>query len=125
MVSKNYSYLFVQLYGFSYSHLIWIYWFSNKSILPRNGAFTTPDQSGPGSNGNEEMIPHSLMLQNGRLTTRYSLISNLGTPFCGEVILSLYKRCCPCILGFTNSFLALGYEYQIKMKVSQQKIGTY
>ena len=67
---------------------------SNRSIWPIDGTLTgTLDQSGPGSNSNEGLIPSSLQLQNWGLIIRRSLVWYQGVlplcrgsyPFAGEI----------------------------------------
>ena len=45
---------------------------------------TSQNQSGPGSNGKEEVTLHSQELQKWSLSTRCSLVSYQGHPFLGR-----------------------------------------
>ena len=64
----------------------WSYWiqiFLNRSIWPIDGtlkSIITPDQSGPGSNGNEEVLLTSQISKNGSSTSD-NFISYQGHPF--------------------------------------------
>ena len=57
-----------------------------------NGTQTNPIQSGPGSNDNEEVIPHSPKLQNWSLTIRCYLISCSSHLFWGSYPLYSYQK---------------------------------
>ena len=66
----------LQLYGFKYSNIIIIIQLIHRSLT----GTTTPSQSGPGSNDNEEVfIPQG---QNWSLTTGCSLVSYPRYIFC-------------------------------------------